>query len=341
MIFWKKKDKVDSNAVTEKAEESQPLVSVVVDTPQDSEKSWTKRLASGLSQSSQKLTQGLVDAVTKYPLDQSGLDKLEEILIEADIGPVLASRLVEEFSSTRFGKEVTAQEVKTALAAQITTILRPVAKPLAIDPAIRPTVLLMIGVNGSGKTTTIGKLAQQFSAQGKKIVLAAGDTFRAAAVEQLQLWGERTGSTVIAKGLNIDSAAVAFEAIQTAQKENADIVMIDTAGRLHTKANLMEELAKIKRVIQKQIPDAPHQVLLTLDATIGQNALTQVEQFNAAIPLTGLVITKLDGSARGGVVVALSERFKLPVYAIGVGEKAEDLKNFNAEDFAKALFGIL
>ena len=333
MIFWKKKDQTTPEKPLQQAVEVPVFV-------QEESKPWTQRLTSGLAQSSQKLTQGLVDSFTKRLLDQAGLDRLEEILIEADLGPALAARMVTDFSEARFGKEVTGEEVKTALAAQIAKILTPVAKPLIIDSSKKPFVILMVGVNGSGKTTTIGKLAQQYTKAGKKLVLAAGDTFRAAAIEQLQLWGQRTGSTVIAKGLNTDAAAVAYEALQAAQQEQADVVLIDTAGRLHTKTNLMEELTKIARVIQKQIPDAPHAVILTLDATIGQNAMAQIEQFNAAIPLTGLVVTKLDGSARGGVVVALAERFKHPIIAIGVGEAAADLQNFNPEQFAQALFGF-
>lgn len=346
MIFWKKKGKTAPEAegetpVAEQAVSVENIIETapVIEQPKEpvvEKTSWTQRLTSGLSQSSQKLTQGLVDVVTKKPLDQDGLDRLEEILISADLGPSLANRLVEEFATTRFGKTVTAEEIKTALAGQITKILQPVAQPLSTDGA-KPFVVLMVGVNGSGKTTTIGKLAQQFHEQGKKVILAAGDTFRAAAVEQLQLWGNRTGSAVVAKGLNTDSAAVAFEAVQKAQAEQADIVLIDTAGRLHTKANLMEELTKIERVIKKQLPDAPHAVILTLDATIGQNAIQQIEQFHAAIPLTGLVITKLDGSARGGIVVALAEKFKLPIISVGIGEMAQDLQPFKPEEFARAL----
>jgi fused signal recognition particle receptor len=265
---------------------------------------------------------------------------LEEALILADLGPSLANKIVTEFGDTRFGKQVTEEEVKTALAQQIETILAPVAKSLVIDDSKKPFVILMVGVNGSGKTTTIGKLSQLFADEGRKVVLAAGDTFRAAAVEQLQQWGQRTGASVVAKGLNTDAAAVAFEAIQKAQTENADIVLIDTAGRLHNKSDLMDELAKINRVIQKAIPDAPHMAILTLDATMGQNALTQVEEFGNVVRLTGLVVTKLDGSAKGGVVVALADRFKLPLLAVGVGEKSEDLQAFDAKDFASALINV-
>lgn len=306
----------------------------------EEKKSWARRLTAGLSLSSQKLTQGIVDSVTKAPLDQVALDKLEEMLITADLGPALAAKLVNDFAETRFGKSVTGNEVKTALAQQIDTILKPVAQGIDVT-FTKPFIILVVGVNGSGKTTTIGKLAQKFSEQGMKVVIAAGDTFRAAAVEQLQIWGQRSGAAVIAKGLNTDAAAVAFEAVQQAQSENADIVLIDTAGRLHNRADLMEELAKIKRVIQKQMPDAPHATILTLDATIGQNAMAQVEQFNAITPLSGLVVTKLDGSAKAGVVVALAERFKLPILAVGVGEKAEDLQPFDSAAFSYSLMGIV
>lgn len=325
MVFWKKKDK------DEKEQEVQEV--------KPASDSWLQRLSSGLSASSQKLTQGIVDTVTKRPLDQEALDELEEQLIAADLGPSLAAKLTEQFGKTRFGKQVSEDEVKQALAEQIDVILQPVAKVFEIDRSKKPFVILMVGVNGSGKTTTIGKLAQQYKEQGLKVVLAAGDTFRAAAVEQLQQWGQRTGATVIAKGLNTDAAAVAFEAIQQAQTEQADVVLIDTAGRLHNKANLMEELSKISRVIQKQIPDAPHATILTLDATLGQNALAQVEQFNQIVPLTGLVVTKLDGSARGGIVVALADKMKLPIFAIGVGESAQDLQAFESKAFAKTLLG--
>ncbi len=324
-MFWKKKEPVTP---PEKSPEKLD------------ETSWLDRLSSGLSASSRKLTQGIVDSVTKKPLDQDALDELEEQLIAADLGPSLAARLTAEFGKTRFGKQVSEDEVKSALAEQIDVILKPVAKPFVIDRAKKPFVVLIVGVNGSGKTTTIGKLSQQYKEQGLKVVLAAGDTFRAAAVEQLQQWGDRTGAHVIAKGLNTDAAAVAFEAVQHAQESGADVVLIDTAGRLHNKANLMEELAKINRVIQKQIPNAPHAVFLTLDATIGQNALTQVEEFNRIVSLTGLIVTKLDGSAKGGVVVALADKMKLPIFAVGVGESAADLQAFESSAFVTSLLGL-
>ncbi len=317
------------------------------------DKSWLSKLSDGLSASSQKLTQGIVDAVTKRPLDQSALDELEEVLIMADLGPSLAARLVEDFGKNRFGKQVTESEVKQALAEQITEILK------AVTPATEPgssgdilaripgqarddglRVILMVGVNGSGKTTTIGKLAAQFTSAGNKVVLAAGDTFRAAAVEQLRIWSERTGATFISKGQEADAAAVAFEAVEAAQREGADVLLIDTAGRLQNKTQLMDELAKIVRVIQKRLPDAPHATILTLDATTGQNALAQVEEFSRIAPLTGLVVTKLDGSARAGMVVALAEKFALPILGVGVGEGVADLQPFDAAEFSHRLLGI-
>lgn len=370
MIFWKKKDKNKEPEQQDKVEQTLPeAISVpdsesgigsdvepeavggdenpahtdsIADTVKDEQPktSWLGRMTSGLSQSSQKLTQGIVDVVTKRKLDDEALEQLEEALIASDLGPRLAARLVADFASTRFGKEVTDDEIRQALAEHLDAILQPVAKPLVIDTATKPFVILMVGVNGSGKTTTIGKLAQQYHRQGHKVVLAAGDTFRAAAVEQLQMWGDRTNAVVVAKGLNTDAAAVAYEAMQKAKDENADIVLIDTAGRLHNKSNLMEELAKIVRVIKKHTPDAPHAVLLTLDATTGQNAVAQLEIFNQTAELTGLVVTKLDGSAKAGVVVALAERFSLPIHAIGVGEGVDDLQAFDAGAFSKALLGI-
>ncbi len=333
MAFWTKKSTRDED----KPAVSEQPAAFIADIMED--KSWLSRLTSGLSASSQKLTGGLVDLVTKRPLDQAMLDALEEALIAGDLGPSVAVQLVDDFATTRFGKDVSADEIKQALAAQVTQLLMPVAKPLVIPADKKPFVMLMVGVNGSGKTTTIGKLATQFGGQGHKIIVAAGDTFRAAAVEQLTVWSERSGATIVEKGLNSDPAAVAFAALEQAEREGTDIVMIDTAGRLQNQQNLMEELAKIRRVIEKKIPDAPHAVILTLDATIGQNAIPQIELFNSIVPITGLVITKLDGSARAGVVVAIAQKFKIPIIAVGVGEKAADLQAFDAAEFAKALVG--
>ena len=302
--------------------------------------SWLSRLRSGLSRSTSKLTEGVTSLFTKRKLDEAALEELEELLITADLGPETAARLVADFGKTRFGKDVTDTEVREALAAQIETILAPYAKPLAYDPTHKPFVVLMVGVNGTGKTTTIGKLAKDYVGEGKKVMLAAGDTFRAAAIGQLQVWGDRTGVPVVTGPENGDAAALAYQALERAQKENSDVLLIDTAGRLHNKAHLMEELSKIVRVIKKLDETAPHATLLVLDATTGQNAHAQVEVFQKLTHVTGLIVTKLDGSAKGGVIVALADRFKLPIHAIGVGEGADDLQPFEAKDFARSLMGL-
>jgi len=297
------------------------------------------RLKDGLSRSTQKLSGGIAAVFTKRKLDDAALEELEELLIGADLGPAVAKRVIAEFRRTRFGREVGDDEVREALAGEIAEILKPVALPLVLNPALKPHVVLVVGVNGTGKTTTIGKLALSYKADGKKPMLVAGDTFRAAAVEQLQIWGQRTGAPVIAWPPNGDAAGLAFDALTRAQAEGADVLLIDIAGRLHNKAALMEELAKIIRVLRKQDATAPHSVLLVLDATTGQNAVQQVRVFRELVAVTGLVVTKLDGSARGGIVVALAEEFGLPVHAVGVGEKAEDLRPFEALDFARGLVG--
>jgi fused signal recognition particle receptor len=299
---------------------------------------WFGRLRQGLSRSSAKLAEGITGIFTKRKLDQEMLDELEELLIQADLGAGTSARLVAEFGRTRFGKEVTPEEVRGALAGEIAEVLEPVARPLA--PTNKPAVVLVVGVNGSGKTTTIGKLAKLWREEGKRVLLAAGDTFRAAAVEQLQIWGERVGAPVVAKAAGADPAGLAYEALERARAEGFDLLLIDTAGRLHTKANLMEELKKVIRVLRKLDESAPHHCLLVLDATTGQNALAQVETFKSMVDVTGLVVTKLDGTAKGGVLVALADRFKLPVHAIGVGESAEDLRPFSAEAFARSLMGL-
>ena len=298
------------------------------------------RLKQGLSRSTQKLTEGITAVFTKRRLDDAALDELEELLIGADLGPAVATRVIEGFRSTRFGKEVTDEEIRETLAEEIAAILAPVAIPFAPDPAYRPHVALVVGVNGTGKTTTIGKLAQFHREQGRRVMLVAGDTFRAAAVEQLQVWGSRTGCTVIAGAQDADAAGLAFDALTRARAEDMDLLLIDTAGRLHNKAALMEELRKIIRVLRKQDATAPHSVLLVLDATTGQNAMQQVRVFKEMVDVTGLIVTKLDGSARGGVVVALAEAFGLPVHAVGVGEQAADLRPFDAVEFAKGLVGV-
>ena len=299
------------------------------------------RLKQGLSRSTQKLGGGLSGLFTRRKLDDAALEELEELLITADLGPAVAERVIESFRASRFGAEVTDEEIRTTLADEIARILEPVAKPFEPDPKHRPHVVLVVGVNGVGKTTTIGKMARFFTDQGRKVMLVAGDTFRAAAVEQLQVWGQRTGCPVMAGPPGADAAGLAFEGLQRATAEGADLLFVDTAGRLHNKSALMEELAKIIRVMRKFDETAPHSVLLVLDATTGQNAVEQVRVFRELVNVTGLVVTKLDGSARGGIVVALADTFGLPVHAVGVGEQAEDLRPFEAVDYARGLVGVL
>ena len=297
------------------------------------------RLKQGLARSSAKFSDSIGGVFVRRRLDDAALSDLEDVLVSADLGTQVAARVIGEFRRTRFGREVTEEEIREALAGEIAKILRPVAQPLAIDTSLKPHVVLMVGVNGTGKTTTIGKMALAYREQGLHPVLVAGDTFRAAAVEQLQIWGERTGAPVIAGPANTDAASLAFDALTRAKAEQADMLLIDTAGRLHNKAALMEELRKIVRVLKKQDATAPHSVLLVLDATTGQNALNQVDVFKEMVDVTGLVVTKLDGSARGGVVVALAEEFSLPVHFVGVGEQAGDLRPFDADEFARGLVG--
>jgi len=306
----------------------------------EEKRSWLQRLKAGLARSSTRLAEGIGAIVTRRRLDDETLTQLEELLIAADMGVGIAAEIVATLRRTRFDQEITADEIKLAVAQEVTRLLEPVAKPLRLDPALKPHVILVVGVNGSGKTTTIGKLAKHYRDAGKVVVLAAGDTFRAAAVEQLKIWGERTGSTVVTRPQDADAAGLAYDALAEATKAGADVLLIDTAGRLHNKANLMAELQKIVRVIKKLDTAAPHSVLLVLDATTGQNAHAQAETFRAMIGVTGLVMTKLDGTARGGVVVSLAEKFGIPVHAIGVGEGADDLRPFAAEAFARSLVGL-
>jgi fused signal recognition particle receptor len=301
---------------------------------------WYQRLRAGLSRSSSRLKDNIGAIFTRRKLDAESLEELEEALITADLGVETAGELVAELGRTRFGKEVSEQEVRGALAESVAKILADVARPLELDPNRRPQVILVCGVNGTGKTTTIGKLAAQLKGAGAKVVLAAGDTFRAAAIEQLAIWGARTGCEVISRPTGADAAGLAYDALQQASAAGADVLLIDTAGRLHNKPVLMEELAKVVRVLKKLDPDAPHEILLVLDATTGQNARSQVETFLAMVPVSGLVVTKLDGTARGGVVVALARQFGLPVRALGVGEGVEDLRPFEARAFADALLGV-
>jgi fused signal recognition particle receptor len=301
---------------------------------------WFGRLKLGLQRSSEKINTGITDLFTKRKLDTEALRELEELLILGDLGVTTAARLTASIAKTRFDQEVTSDEIKVALAGEVTSILEPVALPLKLDGAHKPHVILVCGVNGSGKTTTIGKMARQFKDQGNSVILAAGDTFRAAAVEQLKIWGERSGCPVIARSNGADAAGLAFDAVKGAQTSGADILMIDTAGRLQNRKDLMEELTKIVRVICKVDETAPHSILLVMDATIGQNAHSQVEVFKKMVDVSGLVITKLDGSAKGGVVVSLAERFGLPIHAVGVGEEIDDLRPFEAEVFARSLMGL-
>lgn len=301
---------------------------------------WLGRLRRGLSRSSDKLTGGITGLFTKRRLDDEALEDLEELLIGADLGVGTATRITEVLARTRFNQEVTADEVRGFVADEVATLLQPVAQTITIHEAHKPHVILVCGVNGSGKTTTIAKLAHLFKSVGLEVVLAAGDTFRAAAIEQLQIWGQRAGCEVIARATGADAASLAYDAYAQARSQRADILLIDTAGRLHNKSDLMAELQKIERVLKKLDPAAPHDCVLVLDATVGQNAHAQVEVFREMVNVTGLVVTKVDGSAKGGVVVALAEKFALPVYAVGVGEGMEDMRAFDARAFARSLLGL-
>lgn len=298
-----------------------------------------KKLSQGLSQSSSKISTGISDIFTKRKLDDEAIEQLEELLLTADLGPATAAKLAAAVGKSRFGKEVTPEEIKEALAVEIEKILAPCETALDTTAA-KPFVIMMVGVNGTGKTTTIGKWASRLKKEGKSIMLAAGDTFRAAAVEQLRVWGGRLHAPVITKEEGADAAALAFEAVDRAITEQVDVLFLDTAGRLQNRSDLMAELEKINRVIKKKLPEAPQATVLVLDATVGQNAHSQVELFKNIINITGIVVTKLDGTAKGGVLVSLAERFALPVYAIGIGEGIEDLRVFKARDFARSLTGL-
>ncbi|MCX5580850.1 signal recognition particle-docking protein FtsY [Kaistia terrae] len=301
---------------------------------------WFQRLRAGLSRSSSALSDGIVSVFTKRKLDNETLDDFEDVLIQADLGLTTAAAITAALKKGRFDKEIDGDEVRTVLAEEVRKVLIPVAKPLVIDPARKPHVILVVGVNGTGKTTTIGKLSAKLRAEGRSVMLAAGDTFRAAAVEQLKIWAQRTGSTIVARAIGADASGLAFDALKDAQAAGTDVLLIDTAGRLQNRTELMAELEKIIRVIKKQDPTAPHSVLLTLDATTGQNALQQVEIFGRVAGVTGLVMTKLDGTARGGILVAIAAKFGLPIHFIGVGEGVDDLEPFSADEFAKAIAGI-
>lgn len=313
-----------------------------VENDHSDEGGWFSRLTKGLGKSTNKITQGLSDIITKSKLDQDTLDQLEDVLIEADLGPQTAARVIEEFAKDRFGKDISDEEIKIALAETVTTILEPVAQPLDIQKREDgPYVVLVCGVNGAGKTTTIGKYTQQLQKeQGLSVMIAAADTFRAAAIEQLGEWARRSGAQMFSKDVGTDAAAVAYEAYEKAVADGVDVLLIDTAGRLQNKSNLMAELEKIIRVLKKKDENIPHSTLLVLDSTTGQNAYSQLETFKEMVDVTGLIVTKLDGSAKGGVLVGLADQFGVPVHAIGVGESIDDLRPFKAQDYARSLMGL-
>ncbi|MEP4705298.1 MAG: signal recognition particle-docking protein FtsY, partial [Hyphomicrobiales bacterium] len=303
-------------------------------------KSWFQRLRSGLSKSSSALTGNITAIFTQRKLDDDTIQELEDVLIQADLGLETAVAITDALSANRYGKNIEEQEIRSVLAEEVEKVLSPVAVPLELNLEHKPHIILVVGVNGTGKTTTIGKLTAKLTREGANVMLAAGDTFRAAAVEQLKIWGERTGAPVISRDIGADASGLAFDAIKEAKAAGSDVLMIDTAGRLQNRVELMEELEKIIRVIKKQDETAPHTVLLTLDATTGQNALQQVEIFKEKAGVNGLVMTKLDGTARGGILVAISAKHKLPVYFVGVGEGIDDLEPFEADEFAKAIAGL-
>ena len=301
---------------------------------------WWLRLAGGLKRSSSALGGAITDLVAKRRLDAGTIADIEDVLIRADLGLDTAGRIAAALGEGRYDAAISPEEVKAVVAAEVEKALAPVARPLAIGASKKPFVILVVGVNGSGKTTTIGKLAAKFRAEGRTVMLAAGDTFRAAAIDQLKIWGERTGAAVIAREPGADAAGLVFDAVRAAQERGVDVLLVDTAGRLQNRTELMGELEKVLRVIKKAEPSAPHAVLLVLDATVGQNALSQVEIFGKAAGVTGLAMTKLDGTARGGILVAIATKFAVPVHFIGVGESVDDLAPFSARDFARAIAGI-
>ena len=339
------KKKTAEPAATSPADESQitekPIESVPADSPQPEKQSLFKRLKQGLSRSSQRLTDGFADLMLgKKAIDDELLEELETQLLSADLGIEATQSIINDLTQRIARKQLADPEALfTAMRDDMVDLLKPVQQPLTINAQSAPFVILMVGINGVGKTTTIGKLAKQFQAQGHSVMLAAGDTFRAAAVEQLQVWGERNAIPVIAQQHGADSASVIFDALQAAKSRNTDILIADTAGRLHTQSNLMEELKKVKRVMAKLDPNAPHETMLVVDAGTGQNALSQAQQFNDAVGLSGITLTKLDGTAKGGIIFAIAKKTGLPIRYIGVGEKIDDLRSFEAEDFVDALLG--
>ena len=323
--------------LVEEVEQSEP---VIADESDSEKKGWFSRLTAGLAKSSQQLSSGISGIFTKRKLDDEALEELEDLLIQSDLGVAMAVRITERLAASRYDKEIGDEEVRAVLSEEVSAILKPVAQPLRFEGEHKPHILLMVGVNGAGKTTTIGKLAQKFRAEGKSVMLAAGDTFRAAAIDQLKVWGERTGAPVVARDVGAEASGLVYEALEAAKAQNIDVLMIDTAGRLQNKTELMAELEKIVRVIKKLDPSGPHHVLLTLDATTGQNALSQVEVFAKTAGVTGLIMTKLDGSARGGILVAVADKYQLPVHAIGVGEGVDDMQPFDPDEFAQAIAGL-
>ena len=310
---------------------------VVADAAPAPKLGWFQRLTKGLSKTSASLSEGIASAFTKRKLDGDTLQDFEDVLIQADLGVETAGRITQAIAKGRYDKGLTGDDVRQVLAAEIERVLEPVALPLVIDPKKKPFVIMVVGVNGSGKTTTIGKLAAIYAREGRRVMMAAGDTFRAAAIDQLKIWGERTNATVIAREVGSDSSGLAYDALKQATAEQADVLLLDTAGRLQNKQVLMDELEKIVRVLRKLDSSAPHSVLLVLDATTGQNAMNQVEVFRQRAGVTGLIMTKLDGTARGGIIVAIAAKHGLPVHAIGVGEAVDDLQPFKADEFARAI----
>ncbi len=311
----------------------------IAPTPLPENKGWFTRLRQGLGRSANAISDGVTGIFTKAKLDSATLEELEDLLIQSDLGAQVAMEITRALGTERLNRDISTTEVRAFLATQIADILRPIAVPLSIDVTKKPYVILVTGVNGTGKTTTIGKLAHLLRGEGHKVMLAAGDTFRAAAIEQLQIWGERAGAPVISGNQGSDASGLVYEALSQARAAQADVLLIDTAGRLQNKTGLMEELRKINRVLAKQDATAPHAVLLVLDATTGQNAISQVEVFREVAKVSGLIMTKLDGTARGGILVAVARKFGLPIHAIGVGEGIEDLRPFDADQFARALTG--
>ena len=308
--------------------------------PAETSGNWWQRLAGGLKRSSSALGGAIAHVVAKRQLDGATIDEIEDELVRADLGAETAARIATELRYGRFSTSITPDEIKAVVAAEVEKVLTPVARPLAVDAAKKPFVVLVAGVNGSGKTTTIGKLAAKFRAEGHSVMLAAGDTFRAAAIDQLKIWAQRTGADFVAREAGADAAGLAFDAVAAAKERGIDILLVDTAGRLQNRTELMGELEKIVRVIKKVDASAPHAVLLVLDATVGQNALSQVEIFQKAVGVTGLAMTKLDGTARGGILVAIAAKFGVPVHFVGVGESVDDLAPFSARDFSRAMVGL-